>query len=104
MEGDRHRDARDPRDHRAVVSVCSQDPRLEIGHGVAVQVRRIDGEIAGVAYWHPCHGYNVEGWVPVATPGGWDLVSEEPLTLSPSLLCRACGHHGFVRDGRWVPA
>ncbi|MFD1145952.1 hypothetical protein [Saccharothrix hoggarensis] len=34
----------------------------------------------------------------------WDVVTLEPLTLSPSLLCRACGHHGFVRDGRWVPA
>lgn len=30
------------------------------------------------------------------------LVSEEPLTIEPSLLCRTCGHHGWVRDGRWV--
>jgi hypothetical protein len=29
---------------------------------------------------------------------------EEHLTISPSVLCRACGHHGFIRDGRWVPA
>lgn len=34
----------------------------------------------------------------------WDVVRWEPLTLSPSLLCTACGDHGFVRDGRWVPA
>lgn len=26
------------------------------------------------------------------------------LTLSPSLLCGTCGDHGFVRDGKWVPA
>lgn len=33
------------------------------------------------------------------------------LTLSPSILCRLgnvsgepCGFHGFVRDGKWVPA
>lgn len=25
------------------------------------------------------------------------------LTLSPSLLC-GCGDHGFVREGKWVPA
>lgn len=29
---------------------------------------------------------------------------EEHLTLSPSVVCRTCGHHGFVRAGRWVPA
>jgi hypothetical protein len=34
----------------------------------------------------------------------WTLVQKEPLTLAPSLLCRACGHHGFIQEGRWVPA
>ncbi len=34
----------------------------------------------------------------------WQVESFDPLTLSPSLLCRACGHHGFIREGRWVPA
>jgi len=33
----------------------------------------------------------------------WTVESWEPLTLSPSLLCH-CGDHGFIRDGRWVPA
>ena len=33
----------------------------------------------------------------------WTVVSWEPLTLSPSLRC-GCGDHGFIRDGRWVPA
>ena len=36
-------------------------------------------------------------------PGAvWQVESWEPLTLSPSLLCGACGHHGFIRGGRWV--
>ena len=34
----------------------------------------------------------------------WQVVSWEPLTLSPSLLCMQCGDHGFIRDGKWVPA
>ena len=34
----------------------------------------------------------------------WSVESWEPLTLSPSLLCGACGAHGFVRSGKWVPA
>jgi hypothetical protein len=34
----------------------------------------------------------------------WQVVSWEPLTLSPSLLCRVCGDHGFIREGKWVKA
>lgn len=43
----------------------------------------------------------------IGTPGKrrlWTIDQLEPLTLSPSLLCTACGDHGFVREGRWVPA
>lgn len=34
----------------------------------------------------------------------WTLVSLDPLHLEPSLLCRICGSHGFIRDGQWVVA
>lgn len=34
----------------------------------------------------------------------WKVEADEPITLSPSLLCRACGDHGFVRNGQWVRA
>lgn len=34
----------------------------------------------------------------------WEVLSWNPLTLAPSLLCTQCGNHGFVRDGKWVPA
>lgn len=27
-----------------------------------------------------------------------------PLSITPSLLCPDCGLHGYVTDGRWVPA
>jgi hypothetical protein len=33
----------------------------------------------------------------------WTVDSWEPMTFSPSLLCR-CGDHGFIRAGKWVPA
>ncbi len=33
----------------------------------------------------------------------WTVESWEPLTLSPSVQCD-CGDHGFVKNGRWVPA
>lgn len=34
----------------------------------------------------------------------WTVESSDPLTLSPSLLCRSCGNHGWIRNGQWVPA
>lgn len=34
----------------------------------------------------------------------WQVEQWDPLTLSPSLLCRTCGNHGWVRAGRWVSA
>ena len=40
----------------------------------------------------------------LAPPPVWELISVEPLTMSPSLLCRTCGDHGFIRDGKWVAA
>jgi hypothetical protein len=33
----------------------------------------------------------------------WQVQSLDPLTVSPSVLCY-CGDHGFIREGRWVPA
>lgn len=34
----------------------------------------------------------------------WRVESFDPLTVWPSILCRVCGDHGFIRDGAWVPA
>lgn len=34
----------------------------------------------------------------------WKVESLDPLTLSPSILCRQCGDHGFIRQGKWVGA
>lgn len=38
---------------------------------------------------------------PLATT--WDVVSWDPLTITPSVLC-SCGDHGFIREGRWARA
>ena len=69
------------------------------------------GETAGFLVTHP--GADGE---PCLSPSGhfipthsespvrWTIDSMQPLTLSPSLACRVCGDHGFIREGRWVPA
>ena len=33
----------------------------------------------------------------------WQVESWTPLTLSPSVLC-SCGDHGWIKEGRWIPA
>lgn len=33
----------------------------------------------------------------------WTVEKQDPLTLHPSIAA-ACGLHGFIREGRWVPA
>jgi hypothetical protein len=76
----------------------------DIGHGVTVELRAVGGETLGAQYTHPAPtGDRHEGWIPFGSDG-WTVEKAEPLTISPSLLCRACGHHGFIREGRWVPA
>lgn len=33
----------------------------------------------------------------------WQVVTWTPLTLSPSIGCRECGHHGYITNGEWNP-
>jgi hypothetical protein len=94
---------------------------IELGHEHSMTYATRYGhesEHVGVIVSHPlrpdddvcawlghCHGW-VEFDIPVNaadTGAKWTVESADPLTLSPSLLCH-CGDHGFIRDGRWVPA
>lgn len=81
---------------------------VEIGAGVTIAYAMHEGAIVGIEWEHPTHGGTPcrGGWVPFKSYdpiGGWTVEQSDPLTLSPSLLCRACGCHGFIRSGRWVP-
>jgi len=33
--------------------------------------------------------------------GGHSIAQAEPLTVTPSILCKDCGLHGFITDGVW---
>lgn len=90
-------------------------PWRDIGHGVTACEFRYEPEgQLHIAYRHVC-GPNADdesdrlafSAVPVSPEGNardWKLESREPLTISPSLLCMSCQHHGFIREGKWVPA
>jgi hypothetical protein len=89
---------------------------LDLGHGVRVTffVDHDGGERVGLIFWHKtpagaeCDGGPIRFDIPANAgwPGDhrWQVNSMDPLDLSPSLLCNACGTHGFIRAGRWVPA
>lgn len=90
---------------------CRRGEWEDIGHGVRIRRAYLDNVLGGVDYEHPASGRcsGTDAYIPCAPSGlvaqvHWKLESEEPLTLSPSLLCPVCQHHGFIRDGKWVPA
>lgn len=90
---------------------------LDLGHGVRIEWSSwADHDKVG---FHETHdrpdgtGRCIGGRVLFDLPGVreafpdhplWTVESWEPLTLSPSLLCRSCGNHGWVRgrDGTGV--
>lgn len=58
-----------------------------------------------ILWLHRCGDKNVACWIDIASGERHTLVSEEPLTLEPSILCPiGCGDHGYVREGRWIAA
>ena len=90
---------------------------IDIGGGHEIEfVEYRDDLCAGINDKHKrpdgtdCVGFiAVEGgsWASVFAPGVievWRVESWEPLTLSPSLLCKTCGDHGHIRNGKWEPA
>lgn len=85
--------------------------RTDLGHGVSYSwVSNQSGKRIGIIEWHVCQDPDGElsgGGVYFEMPGDgprWQLESQDPLTISPSVLCVRCGLHGFIKDGRWLPA
>lgn len=100
-------------------------PLLDLGHDHYLEYigwtdpEGVTHERVGAIVWHR-QTAAPDGWCgggvrfstapPSLTGARWTVESWEPLTLSPSLLCHgappayACNDHGFIREGRWVPA
>jgi hypothetical protein len=85
---------------------------IDLGDGHSYRPANGKGDYSGIYLKHP--GCKSDELIPF-TSGAWarefsgdittwELQSEDPLTLSPSILCRACGNHGFIQGGKWVKA
>ncbi len=92
----------------------SQDGRVDIGSGVWIEYVLESGgdDVYGIMVGHMDEdGSECRGMVPFKTLTNhemtgvrWTVEQEDPLTLSPSILRRNCGLHGYIRDGQWVGA
>lgn len=98
-------------------SMTPPEHAVVTGDGFAMAQTIYEGEPAGIVEWHrKADGEWCRGWVPFrdskwsalfqSNPDYqcWTVEQREPLTLSPSILCRACGNHGFIRNGKWERA
>jgi hypothetical protein len=87
---------------------------VSIGSDITITLAEYEGEIVGLTEAHRDKAGNVcmgfvrfegsRGGYGADNAAKWKVESAKPLTLSPSVLCRSCGNHGFIREGKWVVA
>lgn len=58
-----------------------------------------EGRCAGSIRWSTWDWEGLDPSRPI-----WELVQEEPLSLQPSIQCKCQGQHGYITDGKYVPA
>jgi hypothetical protein len=89
------------------------DGVLDLGHDVLVKLTAregYEGPVGLIETHRSAEGHGCGGSVTFDVPGAeglggprWQVISLDPLHIEPSVLC-SCGHHGFIREGRWIPA
>lgn len=96
-----------PRREVVLVENIDQYAKIDVGGGVSLLIPA-EGKIRVM---HVCaewdDDYMQEHLVKIACPTLHEdhvVVSLDPPTIQPSILCSSCGLHGFVRSGVWVPA
>lgn len=85
--------------------------KLDLGYGhIFEAVLGADDRLVGWLHTHPDArngaGMLCQSFCAVRPLNGspvHQVVSDDPLTLTPSLLCRTCGAHGNVINGKWEP-
>lgn len=88
----------------------SDEPTLNLGSGHEfAPVIDVEDRLVGWLHTHPdarsslgvlCQSFCAVR--PIDNAPVHDIISVEPLTLSPSLRCRVCGAHGEVVKGVWI--
>ncbi len=78
---------------------------LDNDHAYSLCVDRRGREVGLLEYHRKPEGGWCSGFVAFTGHGDgspeWTVVLQDPLTLTPSILCRSCGAHGWIEGGRW---
>lgn len=84
--------------------------RVPLGSGFFYTWVSYEAVRVGIILWYDACAVHEEcrGLIPFANYPDkdvrWELIREEPLTITPSVLQQPCNFHGFITDGRWVSA
>ena len=97
--------------HDHTIRIAVWDPDLDLNPQLAHLAGQFPARTSGIVTHKLPGGGECEGAITFDSPLArehfsgpfWTVESWEPLTLSPSLLCH-CGDHGYIKQGRWVPA
>jgi hypothetical protein len=91
-------------------AITPVDKTIDLGHGHTFQsVTGVDSKLVGWLHSHPdARNPSVlcQSFCAVRPLNGCpvhQVMSDDPLTLTPSLKCRVCGAHGDVINGKWEP-
>jgi len=86
------------------------ESELDLGSGVSIQFHTCSHSenrewTGGIVKFHDqepsCDG--AISWCEKCSGQTWQLISLDPLEISPSVACRTHPHHhGFIRQGKWV--
>jgi hypothetical protein len=93
------------------IRVAVWDPDLDLNPQAVKYKDRLPLKCSGIVRHKTNDGIACEGAITfdseiareVFNGPFWQVECWDPLTLSPSLLCK-CGDHGFIRQGKWVVA
>jgi hypothetical protein len=70
-----------------------------------VRANAAPGDGKDILFLHRCNGKWSTNWIDLTSGTKHQLITEDPLHIEASVACpQHCGDHGFIRDGRWVPA
>ena len=86
-------------------TIAIEPGATELDHGSGITSHHWpDGEV-GIA--HDCRVFGdmqircAPRLTDLGKPGGHQILSADPLTVTPSIMCPDCGLHGYITDGMW---
>ena len=75
--------------------------QLDEQHSVRIQYDENEQPVLLTTYHPDGKGGDCFGTVEIKE-GEWKIHQEDPLTISPSIVCDYCPSHVIIKDGKWI--